>query len=431
MGGLLLTNGKSINVDDDLDKAISSVILGEYRQAHKKEYPGIYLGEGELPVEAHEILGKSIKNDKIEIYLMATYGDYEFQNDIFNLVHGSLQVPLKITFTTNEKEGRKLKDSNKYYFVDMEVASDGANLEKSIKDMFPKKEANKALNILKGTKESEKLLEEINQDATKYVESLGRKSKVTYHYVEKENIDESVLENIWKLEEIGKYPDYIGTREVIENKKRYIYETDYSKRSKVLCFTKIAENGGIVEEISYEIDNNKIKILLPSRLEMIQNRPQLILEALSYLDESERDKYQVIFTGFDVQYNKNIKILKNIAEENGINAKFVRFDHINEGYKVTDLVLVPSKSESFGYSALESLYVGIFTILSNIPTLREIATGTTNYFFFENNKDLAMILKNNVDKLRNERKEISKEWLKKYDLDLFARRYIDVINDGN
>ena len=300
MGGLLLTNGKSINVDDDLDKAISSVILGEYRQAHKKEYPGIYLGEGELPVEAHEILGKSIKNDKIEIYLMATYGDYEFQNDIFNLVHGSLQVPLKITFTTNEKEGRKLKYNNKYYFVDMEVASDGANLEKSIKDMFPKKEANKALNILKGTKESEKLLEEINQDATKYVESLGRKSKVTYHYVEKENIDESVLENIWKLEEIGKYPDYIGTREVIENKKRYIYETDYSKRSKVLCFTKIAENGEIVEEISYEIDNNKIKKLDSDKY-------------VSYKKYSGRDFMYI--QEYDVTVTANeIKIVNNDAK---------------------------------------------------------------------------------------------------------------------
>lgn len=308
MGGLLLTNGKSINVDDDLDKAISSVILGEYRQAHKKEYPGIYLGEGELPVEAHEILGKSIKNDKIEIYLMATYGDYEFQNDIFNLVHGSLQVPLKITFTTNEKEGRKLKDSNKYYFVDMEVASDGANLEKSIKDMFPKKEANKALNILKGTKESEKLLEEINQDATKYVESLGRKSKVTYHYVEKENIDESVLENIWKLEEIGKYPDYIGTREVIENKKRYIYETDYSKRSKVLCFTKIAENGEIVEEISYEIDNNKIKKLDSDKY-------------VSYKKYSGRDfmyiqEYDVTFTANEIKIvNNNAKVYVTVKNE--------------------------------------------------------------------------------------------------------------------
>ena len=84
---------------------------------------------------------------------------------------------------------------------------------------------------------------------------------MTYNYVETENIDESVLENIWKLEQVDKYPDYIGTREVIENKKRYIYETDYSKTTKVLCFTKTDENNEIVEETCYEIDNNKIKKL--------------------------------------------------------------------------------------------------------------------------------------------------------------------------
>lgn len=261
MSGVLLTNGKSINKDDELDKAISSVILGEYKSQYEKDYPVIDCGNGELPVEAHEILGKSIKNDKIEIYLIASYGSYEFQNDIFNMVNGSSQIPLKITFTTNPKEGSKLKDNNKYYLVDIKMASDGGELVKSIKDMFPMKEAAKALAIINDTKQSEKLLTEINQDATKYVKSLGRKSKVTYHYVEKENIDESVLDNIWKLEEVGKYPDYIGTREVIENKKRYIYRTDYSKTSKVLAFTKTDENDEIVEEISYEIDNNKIKKL--------------------------------------------------------------------------------------------------------------------------------------------------------------------------
>lgn len=180
----------------------------------------------------------------------------------------------------------------------------------------------------------------------------------------------------------------------------------------------------------YQLDKNKIKVLLPSRLEMIQKRPQIILEALSYLNEKERDKYQIVFTGLDVQYNKNTEILKKIAKKYGINIKFVKFDHINEGYIVADLVLVPSKSESFGYSALESLYLGIPTILSNIPTFHEISLGTTNYFFFENNEDLAMILKNNIENFKNERKEISKEWLKKYDLDLFAQRYIDVVNDG-
>lgn len=259
MGGVLLTNGKTIKVDDDLDKAISNVILEEYGSEYEKNYPGIYSGDGELSVEAHEILGKSIKNDKIEVYLIATYGDYEFQNDIFELTSASSQIPLKITFTTNSTKGSKLNDIDKYYFVDMQMASDGADLEKSVKDIFPTKEAYKALNIMNDTKESEKLFEEINQDATKYVESLGRKSKVTYHYVQKENIDESELDNIWELKEVGIYPSYIGTREVIENKKRYIYKTDYSKTTKVLAFTKTDENGDIVEEILYEIDNNKIQ----------------------------------------------------------------------------------------------------------------------------------------------------------------------------
>lgn len=259
MGGVLLTNAKIIKVDDDLDKAISNVILEKYGSEYEKNHSGIYSGDGELSVEAHKILGKSTKNDKIEIYLIATYGDYEFQNNIFNLVHASSQVPLKITFTTNSTEGSKLKNNNKYYYVDMKMASDGANLEKSIKDMFPRKEANKALDIITDTKESEKLLEEINQDATKYVESLGRKSKVTYHYVQKENTEGFALDNIWELKELGKYPDYIGTREVIENKKRYIYKTDYSKTTKVLFFTKTAENNERVEEISYEINNNKMQ----------------------------------------------------------------------------------------------------------------------------------------------------------------------------
>lgn len=259
MGGVLLTNAKIIKVDDDLDKAISNVILEKYRPEYEKNNPGIYSGDGELSVEAHKILGKSTKNNKIEIYLIATYGNYEFQNNIFNLVRASSQAPLKITFTTDQEEGSKLKDNNKYYFVDMKMVSDGANLEKSIKDMFPRKEANKALDIINGSKGSEKLFEEINQDATKYVEGLGRKSKVTYHNVNKEHIDGFALESIWEFKELSAYPDYIGTREVIENKKRYIYKTDYSKATKVLNFTKAYENGEIVEEISYEINNNKME----------------------------------------------------------------------------------------------------------------------------------------------------------------------------
>lgn len=340
MGGALLTNGKSVNADEDLDKAISSVILGEYRPAHKKEYPAIYLGEGELPVEAHEILGKSIKNDKIEVYLMATYGSYEFQNDVFNMVNGSSQIPLRITFTTDEKQGHKLKDNNKYYLVDIKIAEDGSEFVKSIKDMFPMKEATKALAIIDDTKKSEKLFEEINQDATKYVESLGRKSKVTYNYVEKENIDESVLENIWKLEQVDKYPDYIGTREVIENKKRYIYETDYSKTTKVLCFTKTDENNEIVEETCYEIDNNKIKKLDSDKY-------------VSYKKYSGKDflyiqEYDVTFTINEIKIvNNEAKFYVTVKNESDKDLH-ISMDNITigENKKSMDMEVTIGKGES-------------------------------------------------------------------------------------
>ena len=340
MGGVLLTNGKTIKVDDDLDKAISNVILKEYGAEYEKNYQGIYSGEGELSVEAHKILGKSTKNDIIEIYLIATYGDYEFQNNIFNLVHASSQIPLKITFTTNSKEGSKLKDNNKYYFVDMKMASDGANLEKSIKDMFPTKEAYKALDIINGAKGSEKLFEEINQDATKYVESLGRKSKVTYHYVQKENIDESALDNIWKLKEVGTYPDYIGTREVIENKKRYIYRTDYSKTSKVLVFTKTAENNDIVEEILYEINNNKVKKIDSDKY-------------ISYKKYSGRDflyieEANVTFTANEIKIvNNEAKVYVKVKNESDKDLH-LSMDNltIGENKKIVDAEVTIGKGES-------------------------------------------------------------------------------------
>ena len=363
MGGALLTNGKSVNADEDLDKAISSVILGEYRPAHKKEYPAIYLGEGELPVEAHEILGKSIKNDKIEVYLMATYGSYEFQNDVFNMVNSSSQIPLQITLTTDEKQGHKLKDNNKYYLVDIKIAEDGSKFVKSIKDMFPMKEAIKALAIIDDTKKSEKLFEEINQDATKYVESLGRKSKVTYNYVEKENIDESVLENIWKLEQVDKYPDYIGTREVIENKKRYIYETDYSKTTKVLCFAKTDENNEIVEETCYEIDNNKIKKLDSDKY-------------VSYKKYSGKDflyiqEYDVTFTINEIKIvNNEAKLYVTVKNESDKDLH-ISMDNltIGENKKSMDMEVTIGKGESVD---------NILTIksISKISDLNDKHTGT-------------------------------------------------------
>ena len=176
----------------------------------------------------------------------------------------------------------------------------------------------------------------------------------------------------------------------------------------------------------YNLSENKIKILLPNRLEMIQKQPNLILDALELLTVSQRQLFQIIFTGLDNQYMKNVLLLEKQSEQLCVDSKFISFDAISEAYKLTDLVLIPSKSESFGYSALESLYLGIPTILTDLPSFKEISEGTQSCIMFNGTKEsLASILRMLVNK-KIERKEISEEWKQRYELPLFAQRYIDI-----
>ena len=180
----------------------------------------------------------------------------------------------------------------------------------------------------------------------------------------------------------------------------------------------------------YNLSNNKIKILLPSRLEPIQKQPKLILDAAALLEDKYKSKLQIIFTGIDKQYRKFVPQLKEFSKNNNIDSKFIIFDNISEAYKLTDLVVIPSKSESFGYSCLESLSLGIKTILSNIPTFKEISSNNKCAYIFDNNAyNLSKVLIEILNENNYERKTISNDWLNKYNLELFAKRYMEVFKD--
>ena len=179
----------------------------------------------------------------------------------------------------------------------------------------------------------------------------------------------------------------------------------------------------------YNIDKNKIKIIVPQRLEPIQKQPKLLLDACCLMEEKDKSKIEIIYTGLDKQYEKFVDSLRKQANENNIEIKFIRFDYMSEVYKIADICILPSKSESFGYSALESLSLGIFTILNDIPTFNEIAEDNSNNYIFKNNKDelkikILEIIKNE----RNEKKEIpSDEWQKQYNINTFAKSYLNII----
>lgn len=179
----------------------------------------------------------------------------------------------------------------------------------------------------------------------------------------------------------------------------------------------------------YNIDKNKIKIIVPQRLEPIQKQPKLLLDACCLMEDKDKSKIEIIYTGLDKQYEKFVDSLRKQANENNIEIKFIRFDYMSEVYKIADICILPSKSESFGYSALESLSLGIFTILNDIPTFNEIAKDNSNNYIFKNNKDELKI--KTLEIIKNERyekKEIpSDEWQKQYNINTFAKSYLNII----
>ena len=178
----------------------------------------------------------------------------------------------------------------------------------------------------------------------------------------------------------------------------------------------------IVEK--YNLNGEKIRIIVPSRLEPLQKQPMLLIDACVMLEPEMKEKIEIIFTGLDKQYIKFVDGLKEKAESNDIDVKILRFDQMSEVYKIADLTVLPSRSESFGYSALESLTLGIPTILNEIPTFKEIGEGNNNCTFFDNTpsnlKDKIMrIIENSI----NERKNPTDEWNEQYSQQTFAHNY--------
>ena len=102
---------------------------------------------------------------------------------------------------------------------------------------------------------------------------------------------------------------------------------------------------------------------------------------------------------------------------------------MSEVYKIADICVLPSKSESFGYSALEALSLGIYTILNDIPTFNELTVGNDYNYIFKNNKNelKSHLLESIKNKVYIERKIPSEKWQKQYDINVFENSYISMI----
>lgn len=175
----------------------------------------------------------------------------------------------------------------------------------------------------------------------------------------------------------------------------------------------------------YGLSKNKIKILLPSRLELIQKRPEKILDVCKKLPVEYKNRIQIIFTGIDNQYRKNVIFLKKISKKNNLDSIFINFDNISQAYKVSQIIFIPSKSESFGYSALESLALNKITILSDLPSFKEISNNNPNAYLVKDSIEAMKLIMKVVDNtIESQHNYNYDKWVSKYDIKSFGERYM-------
>ncbi|MEL7657269.1 MAG: transcriptional regulator [Bacillota bacterium] len=254
LSGVLLTISQSSKPQPQnptiIEEAVSKAIKDQ-----SKNY-----GAGEVSTEGHIILDTEEKDRKIIVYTIGSYGAFGFENGIFTKVSGSGAIPTVMTFSKNE--------NGEYVLQDYKEPMDGSYYTKSIKEMFPKRLWYKVYSVSK--KYSELVKQQENQ-VVEYLKSISRDAEVKAAYVEKKlpeiNVDASnkIFSEYMKYDsELNNFPYWIGTRELLQNGVRYIYETSQSKTDDgydLIIFKKTKEDGSVVLEYRYKIAGSEPELL--------------------------------------------------------------------------------------------------------------------------------------------------------------------------
>lgn len=154
----------------------------------------------------------------------------------------------------------------------------------------------------------------------------------------------------------------------------------------------IVSNKDVALRNEYSFNQNEVIILLPSRFQPYQKGHDIALAACAIL-KKKGISFKIIFTGVKNSSEKYLSDFDALVLKYNLqnNVKVVTFSDMNEAYNNVDIVISPERFCSYGLSISESLSLGIPTILSDIPTYKEIAQDSENAFFFksESYEDLA------------------------------------------
>ena len=123
------------------------------------------------------------------------------------------------------------------------------------------------------------------------------------------------------------------------------------------------------------------KILFVGRLEQRKN-PLVIIKSIPYIVERISDLKFVFVGKEDRNYKKEIE---KIVEKYSLQ-KYIEFhpwlgkEKLKELYKEVSLIVVPSLSESFGYTLIEALSCGVPVVCSRIDVFKELVSDKSVLF---------------------------------------------------
>ena len=215
--------------------------------------------EGECSGEGHITLGSEQSGENTIYYLLATYGNYGFENGRLVKVGGSGVIPTRLTLNASGE------------IVEYLTPEDGSHYDSSLRKMFPENYvkaayANDSKNYAECTAKEEAY-------AAAYLKKIGRNAPIGIPDGERDKfyrlpeMDTQVSNQL--LNTFYQYPYWLGTLERVENGKRCVYEKSWESNG---------ENSGVVTFKKYDYDTNEILSLYVikvngSSMEYEQNIP--------------------------------------------------------------------------------------------------------------------------------------------------------------
>ncbi len=192
---------------------------------------GHYL-EGECVAEGYILLGERIKNGKRVVSILASYGEYGFENGNFVKISGSGAIPCRITFD---------EDGNVTEYLE---AEDGAGYTESVKRMFDEEayalyeeyeESGDAYTVCSKSERSyaKEYLSEIGREA-----EIGEYGDFSHQLLTDLGVSVEVSNAMLsrKDEFSGYFPYFIGTAEHIIDGVRYVFETGYDEEKAEISY---------------------------------------------------------------------------------------------------------------------------------------------------------------------------------------------------